>query len=245
MPLRVVEDAPVPATPVLEARSLSLSYGEREVLSGVEMTFYRGDGVLALTGPNGSGKSTFLRSCVGLVAKRAGSLRVLGREIGGLGFRQALRAVGWAPQHRSVGGIELTVRDYVGFGRRAGRGLLSPFGTSDRSAVDAAMETCGIAELANRAVRELSGGQYQRASIARSLASDPELLLLDEPTTHLDADGRRSVADLLARIFSERKLTLALASHDPALLALCDTFWAFSGGNVRPCAFKDLEVNLG
>jgi len=113
----------------------------------------------------------------------------------------------------------------------------------DREAVEQALLTAGLADLARRPVQELSGGQWQRASMARALASQPRLLFLDEPTTHLDREGRRSVLDLLEVLAAEPQRGLMVVSHDEAVLALCRRFFAFDGGGVREADRAELDLS--
>lgn len=211
---------------LIEASGLALGYGGAAVLSGVDLRMDAAGGPLALVGANGSGKTTFLKACLGLVRPAAGAVRLLGLEARSRGFAAVLRSVGWAPQQKAPGSLRLTVRELAELGARSGFG-------PGRAAADAAaeaMETCGIAGLARRPVQELSGGQYQRALIARALACRPRLLLLDEPTTHLDGEGRREVARLVERLAGDGGRGIALATHDTELAALCPRTWTFAGG---------------
>ena len=232
------EGAEAPAA--VEASDLRLAYGDRTVLSGVRFRMAADRGMVALAGPNGSGKSTFLRACLGLLPPREGTLRLFGAAPGSRAYRSALRLVGWAPQQRAPGSLRLSVRELVSVGRCAGAGLFRRLGAEDRAAVEAAMETAGIAGLADRATQELSGGQLQRANLARALVSAPRLLLLDEPTTHLDAESRGSVVALLEKLAAERRVAIAVVSHDPGVLALCDRFYAFGDGSAREARREEL-----
>ena len=225
--------------PLVEAIGLSLAYGRRPVLTGVSLVFPPEAGVIGLAGPNGSGKSTFLKACLGLVPLRTGVLKLFGERPGTRPFRDKLRLVGWAPQQRGQGTLRLTVRELVSLGRCAEAGLLRPLDADDRAAIDQAMVTAGVADLAMQPTQELSGGQWQRASIARALVSHPRLLLLDEPTTHLDKESRRSVLALLESLTD--KMSLAVVSHDPGVLALCHRYLAFAEGTVRPAQRDELE----
>lgn len=222
------------APPAIEAAGLALGYGGRRVIDGATLRVPRGAGAVALVGANGSGKSTFLKACLGLVAPQEGSLGVLGADSRSRGFRGALKRVGWVPQQRPAGALRLTVREFVYLGRHAAAGFGLFFGSADREAVDGAMETAGIASLARAQVQELSGGQFQRASIARALAGAPELLLLDEPTTHLDQESRAHILGLIGSIRNAGRTTIVVASHDPAVLGLCDARFIFAGGRIDP-----------
>jgi ABC-type Mn2+/Zn2+ transport system ATPase subunit len=235
--------ASIVAVPAVEAIDLELAYGSRTVLSGVNLRIGADSGVVGLAGPNGSGKSTLVKACLGLVKPKDGCVRVFGEGSGSRRFADALRLVGWAPQQRAPGALRLTVRELVSLGRCAKAGLFRRLGTGDAAAVEAAMETAGVADLAGRPTQELSGGQLQRANIARALASEPRLLLLDEPTTHLDRESRASVVALLERLAAGRRVAMAVVSHDAAVLELCGRYLAFSGGGVREARREDLEID--
>lgn len=217
----------------MEASALALGYGGRRVIDGVNLSVPAGGGAVALVGANGSGKSTFLKACLGLVPPQEGSLCVLGTDSRARGFRRVLKRAGWVPQQRPGGTLRLSVREFVYLGRHAASGFGLFFGASDKAAVERAMETAGISALAGAQVQELSGGQFQRASIARALAGAPELLLLDEPTTHLDSESRALVLRTILSIKNAGKTTVVVVSHDPAVLDLCDVRYEFLGGRVR------------
>ncbi len=214
---------------------LEIGYPGRAVAGGITGSWTAGTGALALTGANGSGKSTFLKTCLGLLKPRDGELRILGNTAAAStadrAFRHTLQCVGWVPQQRAPGGLRLKVRELAAMGlwarRRPRVGPGSNGAEEDTLAVEEALRACGISELADRAVQELSGGQYQRASIARALAGKPRMLLLDEPTAFLDRDSRKSILELLAEITELGGPSVALVSHDPELIALCGRFWLF------------------
>lgn len=226
----------------IETDGLTLGYGRTIVLRDVSVLLESGR-TYGLAGPNGTGKSTLLKACVGLAAPIRGRLLRFGADGVSRGGRAALSRIGWAPQQRAPGSLRLSVRELVSLGRCARAGLFRALGTDDADAIRAAMETTGVLDIADRAVQELSGGQLQRASIARALAVEPRLLLLDEPTTHLDKNSRQSVTDLIARLAADPSLTIAIVSHDPAVLALCERFIAFAEGGAREATFEELDID--
>ena len=223
--------------PLLEARDLVLGYGAAPVLRVPRLSIAGGRGtVTGLAGVNGAGKSAFLKACLGLLAPIEGSLRLLGERPGTRAFRGVLARVGYVPQARPAGTVALTVRELVECGRYGRVGFLGRWRAADGRAVETAMEEAGVVRLAGKAVQELSGGQYQRAQIARALAAEPELLILDEPGSHLDAEGRSGVAALIGRLAGERRASLLLVSHDEELLALADSRIEFADGSLEcPC----------
>jgi len=228
---------------LLESRRLELSYRGVPVLTDLNLRWSAADGPLALTGPNGSGKSTFLKACLGLLKPRSGELRVLGRSRSDRDFRAVLRSVGWTPQQRPPPALRLTVSEMVGLGRDASARPFRPASAEARAAVEQAMALCGIGDLGRRAVQELSGGQFQRASIARALAGGPKLLLLDEPTTFLDRESRAAVTALLERLIADGFGAIALVSHDPDLLGLCSRFWGFADAAVAEIGRREVALS--
>ena len=219
--------------PLLSVVNLTLGYGRVAVIEGASFRIPGGKGtILGLRGPNGAGKSTFLKACLGLHPPTAGSIRLLGLSPGDGRFRSLYARLGYVPQSRPPGQLRLTVAEAVGLGRYGRIGFLGRARPEDRSAIARAMERAGISNLARRAVQELSGGQYQRVAIARALAAEPELLLLDEPGSHLDADGRSGIVGLLGSLIREKAASMLLVSHDPELLAQCGAFLDFGGGGI-------------
>ena len=217
---------------VVELRAARLGYEGRTVLADLNLKVGPGESV-GLHGPNGSGKSTLLKSLLGLILPAQGCLEVLGVRPGGRGFSSVLRRLGYLPQQRSAGRLPLKVREAVAMGRYGSAGLGRPVGRGDWAKVDASLEFAGLAGQADRLVQELSGGQFQRAALARALVNDPELLLLDEPTLNLDREGRRALLELVEKLASDGGRSLLVASHDPELLGLCGRRLDFSAGFVR------------
>lgn len=180
-------------TPVIALRGVTASLGARSVLRGIDLTVAPGE-VVALLGANGSGKSTTVRAAVGQVPLAGGELELFGRRL--RRFRQWWR-IGYVPQRSTAAaGVPATVREVVSSGRLARRGL-RPLGRADRDAVARALELVGLADRASDSVNELSGGQHQRVLIARALAGEPELLIMDEPLAGVDHASQNVLADAL------------------------------------------------
>jgi ABC-type Mn2+/Zn2+ transport system ATPase subunit len=201
------------ASSVIAAASVRAGYPARAVLEDV--TFSIGPGELvAIVGPNGAGKSTLLKVLAGLLPVWAGSVSVLGHPPG----RQPLR-VAYLPQAEAVDwSFPVSVRDVVLMGRYRHAGWLRRPGRADSAAVDHALELAGIRELANRQIGELSGGQQRRAFVARSIAQDPAVYLLDEPVTGVDPATEDDLMRILATECTRRKTVLA-STHDLAGVA--------------------------
>jgi zinc/manganese transport system ATP-binding protein len=209
-------------TPVIELRSVDTIYeGERlPAIHDIDLRVERGEFV-ALIGPNGVGKTTLLETINGLLEHKAGEVRVLGEEIRKKGhwIRQK---VGYIPQEISF--PELTpflVRDVVLMGRFGRIGLARRPVAGDYRATDRALKLVGITGLARRPIGRLSGGQQQKAMLARALAKEPELLLLDEPFSNLDFVAREEVSSIIAGLHEELNLTSLIVLHDLNSLPSC------------------------
>lgn len=182
-----------------------LGYAHRAILSGVTLALAEGD-FLGIVGPNGAGKTTLLRTLLGIIPPRSGV-----RETP----RHAAPRFGYVPQREALDAIfPFTVREVVSMGRFPRTGVLGRFGKADRDRVQWSLERAGIPKLADRAYRELSGGQRQRALIARALASEPEIVILDEPTAGMDLRGSTQILDLISDLHDEGHLTVVLVTHN-------------------------------
>ena len=197
-------------TAIVDLDGVTFAYGDTVAVRDVSLTVEEGD-FLGLVGPNGSGKTTLLHLMLGLHEPDEGSVELFGRPVAE--FDDGGR-IGYVSQKATSrgGAMPVTVRECVTMGRfaHAGRGRLSE---ADRAAVADAIETVGIGDLADRLVSELSGGQKQRAYIARALASDADLLALDEPTVGVDAESRDAFYALLDEL-NEDGITIILIEHD-------------------------------
>ncbi|KUN69642.1 metal ABC transporter ATP-binding protein [Streptomyces griseorubiginosus] len=195
--------------PVISLRSVRADLGSRPVLRGIDLTVERGE-VVALLGANGSGKSTAIRTIIGQVPTAAGEIELFGTPRGR--FRDWAR-IGYVPQRTTAaGGVPATVTEIVSSGRlsRARFGMLR---RADHEAVRRALEMVGMADRAKDSVDALSGGQHQRVLIARALAAEPELLIMDEPMAGVDLASQ----EVLARALEEqvaRGVTVLLVLHE-------------------------------
>jgi len=205
-----------PIDQVLTADAVSFSYGGQPVLDRVDLAVGSGEFV-ALVGPNGSGKSTLLRIVLGLLRPASGSVRLFGEAPRRMS--EPWR-VGYVPQRSRAGGdVPVTVEEVVATGRLSRRGWWRRPGPSDRAAVDHALRAVALTDLRRRPVEELSGGQQQRVLIARALAGDPELLVLDEPVAGVDAESQRLFRDSLVHLVREHGAAVLLVSHELGAVA--------------------------
>ncbi len=181
------------------------------MLRDVDLSVDRGEFV-AVAGPNGGGKTTLVRVALGLERPRSGRALLFGEPAHAFSRRSTL---GYLAQRAQVGvDAPATVREVVAAGRLAAGGLLGPLRHRDRVIVDEAIQRVGLEELAGRRIATLSGGQQQRAFIAKALAAEPALLVLDEPTTGVDAEAQEALAALLDRLHRELAVTILYVSHE-------------------------------
>ena len=215
--------------PVLRADGLSVSLAGRPVLDGLALAVAEGDRV-AVVGPNGAGKTTLLRACAGLLA-HGGTLELRGRAVRDWPARDRARAVALVRQQSDLA-VEFTAAQVVALGRAPWLGWTERLADADRQRVAAALEAVGLTALAARPVTRLSGGEQQRVALAQALAQDAPLLLLDEPTAHLDVRHQLDLADRLVAL-SRQGRTVVAAVHDLALAARFATrIWVLSAGRL-------------
>ena len=195
----------------------SFAYGEAAVFRDVSLRVDEGE-MVGLLGPNGAGKSTLLKLASGVIRPQAGRVLLGAHEAHRLARAAAARQVAVVPQEFSVQ-FAYTVRQLVELGRTAHLGAWGILGARDRAAVDAAIGATGLTELADRVYNALSGGERQRVLVAMALAQSSGMLLLDEPTAHLDIRHQVEVLELLCRLNRQRGLTVVAAIHDLNLAA--------------------------
>lgn len=192
----------------LVIEGLSVAYRDILALSGVSMATSCGNRV-ALIGPNGAGKSTLLKAIAGLVPRNSGEIRWRGTAV-----KKWSREFAYLPQREEIDwSFPITVRGLVEMGRYPQTGWWRKFSEDDKRAVDAALDSLNLNDLQNRQIRELSGGQQQRAFLARSIAQEAHVLLLDEPFTGLDRNAALLLGDLLEKLAGEGRLIIA-SHHD-------------------------------
>lgn len=197
-------------TPVAEAHGAAVAYSGRRVLHGVDLEVRAGE-VLALLGANGSGKSTMVRALVGLLPVSRGEVRLFGTPLPR--FHDWHR-IGYVPQRiTAASGVPATVQEVVAGGRLSRRPWWRPPTKADWVATGQALATVGLAEKARAGVASLSGGQQQRVLIARALAGDPELLVMDEPLAGVDLPSQEAFATTLQTLADEGR-TLLLVAHE-------------------------------
>lgn len=194
--------------PVVSVRDVHVRMGTTQALRGVSFDVLSGE-VVAILGPNGSGKSTVIKAIVGLVEAQSGSIELFGTPI--RRFSQRSR-IGYVPQRTTAAsGVPATVQEIVASGRQ--QGLFGIRRAADKKAVIEAMEAVDVADLRHRSVAQLSGGQQQRVLIARALARQPELLILDEPLAGVDIEQQDSLATTLQHLRGQGR-TIVIVLHE-------------------------------
>ncbi len=201
---------------IIELRNVTVSYPYHLVLEDVTMEVHAGQ-FLAVVGPNGAGKTTLLKTVLGTIRPTSGTVLVFGKPPWMLGHDRS--RIGYVPQVQMVDmHFPVTTGEVVMMGRFGRIGIGHRPSREDREAVHRAMERVGITNLANNPIGRLSGGQRQRMFVARALANNPELLLLDEPTTGVDVATTESFYELLHRLQHEG-MTILVVSHDIGVVA--------------------------
>ncbi len=200
------------AQPVIDVVDLSYAIGSNQVLENLSFTIHEGDYV-GLLGPNGSGKTTLLKLLLGVLTPDTGQISICGATPKDLTHRAQ---IGYVPQRASRTDWEFpaTVREVVISGRTPLLKTFRGFSAQDRAVAEEAMEIVDVAGLAERTIGELSGGQRQRVFIARALAAQPKLLILDEPTTGVDVTVQHAFYAFLKKLNTEYGITIVLVSHD-------------------------------
>lgn len=216
---------------VLAARGLVAGYGRTEVLAGIDLECRGGERV-ALVGPNGAGKTTLLRCLAGLLRPRGGEVLLDGAPVAGLDPRARARRIAVVPQTFGTP-FAFTVREIVALGRTAYVGPFGGLSPEDRRAIEAALAEAECTALAERRFAELSGGERQRAVLAMALAQQSDVLLLDEPTVHLDPVHQRATLARLGRIARDAGKVCVAVLHDLNLAAaLCDRVVVLDAGRI-------------
>lgn len=231
-------------SPVLQSRGLHVDLGGQPVLRGIDLDL--APGWTAIVGPNGAGKSTLLRAWAGLLPLSKGEVGLGIDRLADMNPPQRARRVAWLAQGGQTSG-ELNVRETVQLGRIAQRGLFGALGADDDRAVAQAMHETGCSAWAGRQLHALSGGERQRVLLARVLATEASLLLLDEPTTHLDAPHQVALARLFGRLArgqtaSGEPRTVVTVLHDLPIALHADRVLVMQGGRLVADGAPDAAV---
>lgn len=196
----------------LQARNLTCGYADRTVLDRICLDLHPGE-VVILLGANGAGKTTLLRALSRRLRPYGGQVLLDEQEIQGFGNQRLARQIALMPQNERRD-WPLSVVDAVSLGRAPHRGWMLPLSPHDRRAVERALEVTGLVDLQDRSITELSGGEWRRMVLARALAQEAGVLLLDEPTAGLDVRYQVEMLSLVRRMASEQRMVIMLTLHD-------------------------------
>lgn len=210
---------------------LEFAYGESKVLTGISFEIKEGE-ILGILGPNASGKTTLLKNVAGLLTPLSGNISLEGRLSGSLSAKERSQIVAYVPQSEEPF-LDFSVEQIVMMGRAPYLGLWGFEEVSDRRKVREAMERTSTWDLRKRGIEELSGGERQRVVLARALAQEAKILILDEPTSHLDVRHQKETLDLCASLAHEKSLSILLTLHDLNLASLyCDRLLLLKQGRI-------------
>ena len=230
--------------PLLEVEHVTFGYGGAPVVSDASLAVSPGRFV-GLLGPNGSGKSTLLRLAAGLLHPQQGSVRLEGRTLGSRGRTEIARQVAVVPQQPLMPEA-FTGWDIVVAGRTPHQGILRGTSPLDEAIVQRALALVDATHLIDRRVGEISGGERQRLLLARALAQEPAVLLLDEPTAHLDLPHQLTILDLVLRLTRESDLAILGVFHDLNLAAAyCDELSLMRDGRILVHGTPETVLSAG
>ena len=208
-----VDFTPVCGEEILRVSNLSVNRSGNEIICDINLTITCGE-FIGIVGPNGGGKSTLMLTILGILKPRTGSVRIY--DLAPMS-RQTLGKVGWVPQAATnlPQNLQITVKEFIQLGTLNHKSLLR-LRKNEREKVQKIIETIGLDEYANTRIANLSGGQKQRAAIGKALASDADLLLMDEPMVGVDGESRNSIMRLLDELCHNQNKTIVMISHDLA-----------------------------
>ncbi len=203
--------------PIFDIKNLSFIVKGQRILSNISLEIFRSE-YIAIIGPNGGGKTTLVRMLLGLEKPTSGEIKIYGKKLSD--FKE-WHKIGYVPQRASHvdSSFPATVLDIVKMGRTSQGGIFSSFNETDKKLVYDAMAKMDILDLQDKMIGTLSGGQRQRAMIARALASNPEILILDEPNTGVDVASQKNFYALLRKLNQEDKITIVFITHDIGVIA--------------------------
>ncbi|MGN0696340.1 MAG: ABC transporter ATP-binding protein [Oscillospiraceae bacterium] len=223
---------------ILRTEKLSAGYGGKIIVGDMDIIAERGK-ILTLIGPNGAGKSTVLRTLIRQLDRISGSIAVLGRDIGSYGGKELARTMSILMTERSDPEL-ITCRDVINSGRYPYTGQLGILSEEDRHQVDKAMELTAVTDIADNDLSRISDGQRQRVMLARAVAQEPEILILDEPTSYLDISHKLKLLDILKKLTRERGIAVIMSMHEIDLAQrISDSVICIKDGNIDRAGSPD------
>jgi len=227
---------------MIELQHLTIGYGEKAVLSDISQSLQAGR-LVCLLGANGVGKSTLLRTLAGFLQPLSGKVLLDGKDLTTLSLSERSKAVSIVLTER-VEVPYMKVRDLVGMGRSPYTGFFGTLTKEDKAIVGEAIEMVGIADLAERTIDTLSDGERQKAMLAKALAQQTPVILLDEPTAFLDFHAKISTLRLMLKLAHETNKTILMSTHDVEMaLRLSDLLWIVQDGKIQTGTTTSLTEN--
>lgn len=202
---------------IMNVRDLSFSYGKNRVLNNVSMDFFQGT-FYGIIGPNGCGKSTLLKNLYGYLSPETGNVTIGGKDISKMNAKERSRQIAYVPQETTPG-FDFSVFEMVAMGRNPYHGTMSSLNSKDLARIREAMVDTSTLELAEKNINELSGGEKQRAILARAFAQDSDIILMDEPVSMLDINHQVEIMDLAKSLADKKSKTIVCVLHDLNLAA--------------------------
>lgn len=216
---------------LLKVENLICGYGDKEVLKGVSFSVGKGD-FLGIVGPNGAGKTTLFRAITCILKPLRGEIFYCGKDLNEISRRDLAREIAVLPQILETS-FSFSVEQFISMGRFPHLKKFQPQSRHDSEMVEKAMALCDVLSLRERKIWELSGGEKQRVILAQCFAQEPSLLLLDEPTAHLDIGHQVEILDLIKRLNREKDLTVIMVLHDLNLASeYCDRLVLLKEGRI-------------
>lgn len=206
---------------ILDVNSLSYRYDDKSVLDAITIGIKGGE-IIGIMGPNGCGKTTLLKNLNKNLKPHGGCILVDGTDIEGVSKKEIAQSIAVVPQTNEIR-FAFTIREIVSMGRMPFQETFRGETSEDLQIIEHAMEQTGLVPLADRYINTVSGGERQRAVIARAITQTPKIILMDEPTLHLDINMQFEVLDLIHKLSKENNLTVVIVSHDlPMVTRYCD-----------------------
>jgi len=226
----------------IQFTKVSFKYGKQSVLNNVSFAVNKKD-FIGIIGPNGGGKTTIIKLILGLLKPTAGQIRLFGKQAGDT---KKLNRIGYVSQNATSFDHDFpaTVFEVASMGRFAKRGMMKQLTKQDYSIIEKALTDVDMFGLQDRKIGDLSGGQQQRVFIARALAAEPEILILDEPLTGVDMESQHKFYELLENLNKEKELTIILVSHDVSMITKALTKVACVNVNVTVHDLSDGINNI-
>lgn len=210
---------------------LSLGYGNREVIHGVNISIPEGKTV-GIIGPNGCGKSTLLKAFAGCLKPSGGIIKYDGMDIRSINHKNLAKKIAYIPQMLDIK-IDIPVQQLISYGRYPYGNWMGRLSKKDRDIIDWAAKSTGIKDMLDRPISSLSGGERQRAYIAMAIAKEPQVIILDEPTTFLDICYQLEILELLKKLNTNFHNTVIMVLHDiNQAMRYCDIIYVVNDGNI-------------